>query len=98
MSLIAKAFVRVIRQLIGFEIEYGNRLHGKSLLRSVTIVQQSGITAVWAQRYRGGKAIGAADASGRGNFQNLAGRERDRRRVGRTVLRHQSNRKSDECK
>ncbi len=73
MHLFAEALVGIVGELIGLQIENGDRLHGQGFLRAIAVVQKRGVAAIRADRDGGGKAVGAADAAGSGDGQGFAG-------------------------
>ncbi len=67
VDFFSEALVREVGELIGLQIENRDRLHGQGFLRSIAIVEQSGVAAVRADCDSGGEAVGAGDAAGSGN-------------------------------
>ena len=78
VHVFAEALVGKFGDLIRLQVENCDRLHGHGFLRAVAVVQERGVAAIRAERDGGGKAVGRADAAGRGNREALAGGQRDR--------------------
>ena len=79
--VVAQTVVGKIVQLIGAEIENGDRLARAALLGAVSLIEQRGVTAVWAERDGRGKAVGAGEVAGDGEGQAFAGRKIDAARA-----------------
>ena len=73
----AEARVRKVAQLVGRQVQQGNRLLKVGICTAVAVVQDGQISSVRTQRYRGWKAVGALRATGYRNVQGFAGRQRD---------------------
>ena len=82
VRLIAQPLIGIIDDLIRFQIEHRDRLMGEGLLRAVAGVQQGSVASIRTDYHSRGKAVGAADSSGRREGQHFAGGEHD----GRTIL------------
>ena len=65
VHVFAESLVGIIRKLVRFQVEDGNRLGRVSLLRAVAVVQQRRVAAIGADRDGGGKAVGGGNVSGR---------------------------------
>ena len=63
VGLVAEARIGKFGDLIGVEIQHGDRLLRARLLRAVAVVQQRGVVAIGAEHHRRGEAVGAADAA-----------------------------------
>ena len=96
--VIAQPVVGKVMQLIVAEIENGDRLARARLLSAVSLIEESRVTAVRAQRYSRRKAVSAGKVAGDRERQSFAGRKID---VARSVGRarddeHDNKSKSDE--
>src|ERR1700679_4194803 len=98
MYVFPEALIGIIGELIRLQIEHRNRLHGHGLLRAIAIVQQCGVAAIWTDRDRRRKTVGAADSTRSRDRQGLTGRQRDRGVVvGFTFLRRKRYVQRENC-
>src|SRR5205823_12857916 len=73
--VLSQACIGKIDQTIGGEIKNRDRLMCLGLLGSVAVIEQSCVAAVRTQGNGCGKAVDAADSSGGGCIEDLAGRQ-----------------------
>ncbi len=72
-----QTLVGEILQPIVAEIENRDRLAHPALLRAISLIEQRGITAIWAERDGGGVAVTTSNEAGDRNSDRLAGRKMD---------------------
>src|SRR5579864_552501 len=91
MRFLTQSRLRIVEDLIRLQIKHRDRLLSHCFLRAIAVVEHSGVVPIWTHDYRRGKAIGAANSSGRGYRQHLAGGEHDRRAIRGRRLRNSYN-------